>query len=171
LTPEPDVSARSLPDATGQPFAFRAAAEDRLLLVYFGYTSCPDVCPTTLSDIRAALNRLGARAGKVDLAMVTVDPDRDTPERLRAYVQSFVGSANALATTDADALKRAADAFGVRYQVTTAPSGQVEVSHSAFLYAVDARGRVVVQWPFGVHAPQLATDIGILLGRDKTRST
>ena len=88
-TPAPSVATTSLPDvASGEQFDF-VAPEDGLLLVYFGYTSCPDVCPTTLADVRTALGRLGEDADRVELVMATVDPDRDTPERLAHYVRWF----------------------------------------------------------------------------------
>ena len=161
-TPLPKVGALSLPNAERRPFAF-TAAPGHLLLVYFGYTSCPDVCPTTLSDVRATMNRLGGDADKVQVAMVTVDPERDTPEKLQAYVRSFVPTAQALSITDVDALKKVGDAFGAQFSVTKAADGNVEVSHSAFLYAVDDAGRIRVQWPFGVHAPELAGDLAWLL--------
>lgn len=162
-TPLPQVGALSLPNAERQPFAFKATAKDRLLLVYFGYTSCPDVCPTTLSDVRATMNRLGGDADKVQLAMVTVDPERDTPEKLQAYVRSFVPTAQALSITDTAALKQVGDAFGAQFSVTKTADDTVEVSHSAFLYAVDDQGRIRVQWPFGIHAPELASDLAWLL--------
>ncbi len=161
-TPLPQVGALSLPAADRQAFPFKAAS-GQLLLVYFGYTNCPDVCPTTMSDVRATLNRLGSKADRIRLAMVTIDPERDTADKLSAYVRSFVPTATALATGDAAALKAVGDAFGVSYSVTKAADGAVEVSHSAFLYAVDDRGNIRVQWPFGIHAPELAADLSWLL--------
>ena len=95
--PEPQVDAVALPDVAngGQPFDFRAAP-DALLVVYFGYTNCPDICPTTMSDLRVALGELGDQAERVDVAMVTVDPERDT-DVLADYVQGFVPDGHAIA--------------------------------------------------------------------------
>jgi protein SCO1/2 len=163
LSPPPDMSSLTLPDATGQPFALKAA-EGGLLLVYFGYTGCPDVCPTTLSDVRTALKRMGSDdAARVRLAMASVDPERDTPRVLSAYVDSFVPGSVALTTLDADALKVVGDAFGAIYRVSSSPTGAVDVEHSAFLYALDDRGTLRVQWPFGVKAKELADDLTALL--------
>jgi protein SCO1/2 len=163
ITPNPVVSTVSLPEATsGTPFRFAAPA-GHVLLVYFGYTSCPDICPTTLADVRDARAKLGADGAKVDLAMVTIDPDRDTAANLTAYVTTFVPTGQALRTTDAAALSAAAAAFGASYEVTTTPEGKVEVGHSAYLYGVDPSGRVRVVWPFGVTVKDLNADLRLLL--------
>jgi protein SCO1/2 len=161
--PAPDVGSISLPDAsTNGQFAAKAHA-DEVLVVYFGFTSCPDVCPTTLADLRFALQDMGDDADRVDVAMVTVDPGRDDGERLTAYVQSFVDDAHALRTDDPEQLQAAADAFGVSYEVTTTDEGDIEVAHSAFLYAVDSNGHIRLQWPFGTSADDLKNDLEYLL--------
>ena len=139
------------------------APEGELLLVYFGYTHCPDVCPTTLADVRSALGDLGDDADRVDLAMATIDPDRDTGDVLTPFVQSFVPDAHALRTTDDAQLQAAADLFGVTYDVTEGDDGEVEVTHSGFLYAVDDQGRLVVSWAFGTPAEDVAHDLELLL--------
>ncbi len=165
--PLPDVGALALPEATngGEPFGFRAP-DGGLLLVYFGYTSCPDVCPTTLSDVRTALADLGEeRSGDIELAMATVDPDRDVDQVLGGYVRSFVAGAHALRTTEDAELRRAAEGFGVEYDVTVTDGGEVEVVHTGSLYAVDDTGRLVVTWPFGTSVEDLTDDLDLLLDR------
>ncbi len=161
--PAPKVDAVALPDVSrdGEPFEFRAA-DGELLVVYFGYTNCPDICPTTMADLRRALAELGDAAGRVQVAMVTVDPARDT-DVLTEYVQDFVADAHAIATDDQAALRSVAEPFGVSYEVVTAPDGTVEVGHSSFLFAVDDTGTLVVTWPFGTTADDLAADIEQLL--------
>jgi protein SCO1/2 len=95
---------------------------------------------------------------------VTVDPERDTPEVARAYVGGFfAANAHALRDEDPDALRSTAEAFGVQYEVVKADDGTVEVGHSALLSLVDERGDVVVQWPFGVTADDLANDLRKIL--------
>lgn len=133
--------------------------------MYFGYTSCPDVCPTTLADTRTALERLGDGPGRVNLAMATIDPDRDTDDVLSSYVRSFIPDAHALRTTDEAALRAAADVFGVSYSVTENADGETDVSHTGSLYAVDDQGNLLVSWPFGVTIDDLARDLEILLDR------
>ena len=164
-TPAPEVGALSLPDVgdDGDEFAFRAA-DDHLLLVYFGFTNCPDFCPTTMSDVGLALARLEPElADRVQVAMVSVDPDRDLPV-LDRYVTSFVEGAHALGTDDLDRLAEVAAPFGAAYEISTV-EGETEVGHTTALYAVDDQGRLVLTWPFGVPIDDLAADIETLLDR------
>jgi protein SCO1 len=163
LTPPPAVGALSLPDASadGADFTFVSAA-DRYLVVYFGYTSCPDVCPTTLAEVKKAFKQIGDTAEQVDVAMITVDPERDDGDLLTRYVQSFIDDAHALRTEDTAELEAVAKAFGASYTVTTNDAGEIEVSHSGNLYVVDQNGDVVLQWPFGLKADAIATDLEIL---------
>ncbi len=165
-TPLPEVGALSLPDASdgGQAFALQAG-EDGLLLFYFGYTSCPDVCPTTMADVRSAIGKLGDDGERVSLAMATIDPERDRDDVLTGYVHAFVPGGHALRTEDGDALQEVADAFGVTYDVTTNPEGEIEVVHTGSLFGIDDQGRLQVTWPFGFSADDLARDMKILLDR------
>ena len=162
--PTPNVADVSLPDVSddGEPFVFQAP-QDGLLLVYFGYTACPDVCPTTLSDVRKALGEIGSDADRITLAMATVDPMRDVPEVITGYVQSFVPGSHALRTEDDEVLRSVADVFGVYYDVSTNDEGKVEVVHSGALYAVDSSGELKVTWPFGTEWSDLAADLEFLL--------
>lgn len=161
--PPPDVGAISLPDVTnGVDFPFRAEA-DGLLVVYWGYTSCPDVCPMTMADLRGAVAGLGADGDRIDVAMVTVDPVRDSPERLTAYVQAFFPEGIAVRTEGAGALRAAAEPFGVSYEVTGEDDGNIEVAHTGFLYAVDDNGLVRLTWPFGTDSDHIQADLRSLL--------
>jgi protein SCO1/2 len=162
--PVPDVSAVTLPDATqdGADFAF-VGPEDGLLLVFFGFTNCPDVCPTTLADVRSAMEELGSDADRLDVAMATIDPERDTADVLTDYVQTFVPDAHALVTTDDAVLRAATDAFGAEYIIETDADGEPDVTHTGFLYAVDSEGRMVITWPFGTSSADIAHDIDLLL--------
>jgi protein SCO1/2 len=159
-TPAPEVDATAIPSLTnpGDDAVFRAEPGG-LLAVYFGYTNCPDVCPTTMADWAVALRRLPVEVSdSVGTLMVTVDPERDN-DVLPAYVTSFVADAEAAGTTDPDVLAAAAEPFGVSYDVVTAADGDVEVSHSGFLYLVDDEGRLLVTWPFGLSSRDMAADV------------
>jgi protein SCO1/2 len=159
-TPAPAVDATTVPSLTnpGDDVEFRAEPGG-FLAVYFGYTNCPDVCPTTMADWAVALRRLPPElSDSVDTLMVTVDPDRDN-EVLAGYVTSFVADAEAAGTTDAEVLAAAAEPFGVSYDVVTTDDGDVEVSHSGFLYLVDDEGRLLVTWPFGLSSRDMAADV------------
>lgn len=162
--PGPAVDQVALPDLSrgGDDFHLRAEPGE-LLVVYFGFTNCPDVCPTTLADLRAALRRMDdADAARVSLAVVTVDPDRDIP-LLTDYAQTFVEDAHALATTDPALLRAAAEPFGVSYSVVEADDGTIEVAHTAQMFVVDDQGQLVLTWQFGIAADDLASDLGLLL--------
>ena len=162
IEPFPQVGSVTLPDLSngGADFTMRAP-EDGLLLVYFGYTNCPMECPTTLSDvgiIEASLDRERPGTGdRIDVAMVTVDPDRDLPVAAE-YVAGCVPDGHALGTDDPAALATAAGAFGVSYQVR-----DEQVAHSTQLYAVDDAGNVVMTWTFPTAQPDLFADIDALL--------
>lgn len=158
--PAPVVDATPVPSLTnpGSDVMFRAE-QGGFQAVYFGYTNCPDVCPTTMADWAITLRRLPEElAAQVSTVMVTVDPDRDN-DILPGYIESFVADAEAAGTTDADVLAAAAAPFGVSYEVITNDEGDVEVSHSGFLYLVDDQGRLVVTWPFGTSSTEMAADI------------
>ncbi len=169
IEPAPDMSAFSLPHAvTGEPVALRAP-DGEVRLVYFGFTLCPDVCPTSLAHVKAALRRIGEdKADKVSLVFATVDPTRDSGELLEQYVGSFVERSTPLRTEDDTELREVADAFGVQYSVTTNNEGIVEVAHTGTIYAVDDEGRLAVQWPFDAdpdEADVIAHDLEVLLDR------
>jgi protein SCO1/2 len=162
--PAPNVAEYSLPDlsADGADFAFRAEPGG-ILVVYFGYTNCPDFCPTTMSDLRLATRRLPEGfADRVTVAMATVDPARDLPV-LAEYVGSFFTDGHALGTDDPVPLAAVSGPMGVAYEVTTAPDGSIEVAHSTALYAIDDTGEVVLTWQFGTTIDDLAADLTYLL--------
>ena len=168
LDPAPDVTDATLPRADdGSAFSFVPEAGD-VQLVYFGYTACPDICPTTLSDLRNALKSIGkTAAGHVRVAMATIDPRRDSSVVLSGYLQSFFGDGVALRTDDDAQLQAAATAFGATYEAKYPNQGEPQVSHSTYLYAVDHTGHVVVAWPFGTTAADMAHDLELLLHREK----
>jgi len=143
------------------PFSF-VAADGELLIVYFGYTNCPDLCPTTLAAIRSAKKQIGDDAAKVDLAMVTVDPDRDTAEVLNGYLSSFTDRFHALVPASPEELKTAEDAFLVTSEVREMPDGTIEVDHAANAFVVDDQGEVLVEWPFGHGVDGMVNDLQVL---------
>jgi protein SCO1/2 len=162
--PAPQVDAATIPSLTtpGTDITFRARPGG-LQAVYFGYTNCPDACPTTMSDLAAALRQLPADdSARVDTVMVTIDPSRDLAT-LPDYVRSFNPAAQAGGTADDAALRKVTDSFGVSYAVTTNSKGQPEVAHTTYLYLVDDKGRLVLTWPFGTKAKDMASDLSVLL--------
>ncbi len=163
-TPPLEVAPVSLPDESGRAVAM-TAPDDQLLLVYFGYTSCPDICPTTMSDLSVAIDGLPTElADRVTVAMVTLDPERDTGEVLTGYLGHFFNESLALRTTDTDELTTATSAFGVQFEVEDhAPGESYQVAHTAVTFVVDDSGTVVVEWPFGFESEAMTADMEVLL--------
>lgn len=157
------------PDGTETPFAFKAP-KGKLLFVAFGYTNCPDVCPTTLYDIKKAKKQLGAEGDKVDVAFGTVDPERDTAKVLNEYLGSFVKGGHPLRTEDKDQFTKAEQAFGITSQVVKEPDGTVEVAHTARSFVVNDKGQVVVEWAFGMGSDAMAGDLHLLLAEQAASS-
>lgn len=175
--PAPEVGSVALPDtlADGAPTPFRAEAGG-LLLVYFGYTHCPDICPTTLVTLDRALERLPSEErARVEVAMVTVDPVRDTATVLASHVEHFLDDAatkRAMRTDDEMLLEEAKDAFGVTSYLEPYGPGpdEYEVAHSAQVFVVDDEGSVVLEWTFGTESEPIAEDIRTLLAREDAAS-
>lgn len=168
-TPTPSVAEVELPLVAGGGVLPAAAEPGALRVVYFGYTTCPDVCPTTMSDLKRALADLpAADRGRVEVVMVTIDPDRDVDEKLDAYVTTFIEGGRSSRITDPEELAAVAEAFGASYEVRTADDGEIEVSHSADLYVVDDAGDIILQWPFGTPSDGLRDDLETLLGERGT---
>jgi protein SCO1/2 len=169
LEPAPQVADLSLPDVTDDDAAFAfQAAPGGMLLVFFGYTSCPDICPTTLATIAAAMHRLGPDLGsKVTVAMITVDPTRDTPARLAQYVDGSVADGHGLRSDDDSRLREVATRFGADYVVDVDASGATQVSHTSTVFVVDDSATVALAWQFGVTAKDMENDLRLLLGTDR----
>ncbi|MDD2722136.1 MAG: SCO family protein [Gallionella sp.] len=150
----------SLKDFNGKPRTL-ADFRGKVVVLFFGYIHCPDVCPTTMADLRQTMEMLGKDAEKVQVLFVTVDPERDTPALLAKYVPAFDPSFLGL-YGDAAATAQAADAFKVVYQKQPTKSGY-NVDHSAGTYLIDTQGRVRLLAPYGQSADWLAQDIKLLL--------
>ncbi len=112
------------------------------LVVYFGYTSCPDVCPTTLMEIAGALEKLGPHAAIVQALFVTIDPQRDTPEILGDYVKSFDPRIVGLSGTPAQ-IAHAARSFNVFHERRDTDDGGYAYDHTTLIYLIDADGKFV----------------------------
>ena len=150
------------PGAPDVPFALRAEP-GHLLYVYFGYTNCPDICPTTLADLRHALKQLGPDGSRVQVAFVTVDTYRDTAEVLVPYLESFTAGAHALYPRTQEQLGRAEASLGATSSASRKADGTYEVSHTGLGTIVDDQGRMRVQWDFGVAPKDIVHDLRILL--------
>jgi protein SCO1 len=157
-----NATATEVIDGSDSDFTF-IAPDGAVLIVYFGYTNCPDLCPTTLAAVRTAKRNLGDLADLVKLAMVTVDPERDTRDVLPAYLSSFSDQYHALIPATDEELTTIKDVFQASSSVTKKPDGSIEVGHSATTYVVNDRGVVVVEWPYGLTADDMKNDLQLLL--------
>jgi len=160
-TPAPPFS--GLTDDAGNP-ADLAAQEGKVVVVYFGYTSCPDVCPLTLSRAARAIDALGDRGDDVQLYMVSVDPARDTLDRLGEYLRHFDDRFVGLGG-DVDTVADVAASYGVFFEVQPPDdTGFYEVDHTATLLGIDRDGNLKVIWDPDIEADPLQSDLEELLG-------
>lgn len=134
----------------------------KVVLIFFGYTHCPDVCPTTLAGYAQTLRLLGKDADRVQVLFITIDPERDTRELLAKFVPAFDPRFLGL-YGDAQATAEAARNFGVTYQKHQTKSGDYTMDHSTFGYLVDTHGRVRLMAGDMEPADWLAQDIRLLL--------
>jgi protein SCO1 len=136
----------------------------KAVVIFFGYTHCPDVCPTTMSDMAQALSLLGKDAAKVQVLFVTVDPERDTRELLASYVPAFNPDFLGLYGDEA-ATAKVAKEFKIFYQKHKSSNGQgYEVDHTAGTYVFDPSGKIRLFVSYGQGAESIAHDLRILLG-------
>ncbi len=112
------------------------------VLIYFGYTSCPDVCPTTLTELGGALRQLGPKANRVQALFITVDPVKDTRDVMVRYLKAFDPRIAGL-RGDPDDIETAAKSFHVYYRARSLGGGEYAIDHSSFIYVIDPRGRFV----------------------------
>lgn len=117
-------------------------------LIFFGFTYCPEVCPTTLHEITAWLGALGPEADKLNVAFVSVDPERDTPEQMQAYLSTFDPRIRGLTGTPA-AVAEVARAYRVYYRKVPVEGGSYTVDHSSMVYMMDADGAFIAPIAYG----------------------
>ncbi len=162
-----DVSSRyaqadfRLNDASGKSVSL-ADFRGKVVALFFGYTHCPQVCPTTLADLAQTMRLLGKDADKVQVLFVTLDPERDTRELLAQYPSAFYPTFKGLSGDNA-ATAQAAQAFGVVYRKQPDKKGGYEIDHSAGTFLIAPSGKPVLLSPYGQRAELLAHDIRLLL--------
>jgi protein SCO1/2 len=157
----------TLTDQNGARFELQSQ-RGKYLLVFFGYTMCPDVCPTTLSKLSAVMRRLGDDKSRVRTLYITVDPERDTPEALKADLSLFALDAVGLTGTRAE-VDSVVRMYGASYEIVPTPesAAKYSVSHSTTLYLLDADGKVAKTFPYEATVDEIAAGIQSLLAADK----
>lgn len=153
----------ALTDHNGQPRTIKDFA-GKVVVLFFGYTQCPDVCPTTLGELAEVKKLLGKDGARLQGLLVSIDPARDTPEVLKAYMENFDASFLALSTTP-DKLPELAKEFKVYYRKSEGSTPtSYSMDHSAGAYVFDTQGKVRLYTRYGAGAAPLAADIRLLLG-------
>ncbi|HWI81457.1 SCO family protein [Ramlibacter sp.] len=152
-----------LVDFDGRPRSLKDF-RGRAVVLFFGYTQCPDVCPTTLSEVAEAKRLLGPDGAKVQAVFITLDPERDTPEVLKAYMANFDPAFLALRPAPAQ-LPELAKEFKIYYKkVDGKTPTSYTMDHSAASYVYDPRGRLRLYTRYGTGPEALASDLKLLLG-------
>ena len=150
---DPDGKARTLADFKG-----------KVVVMFFGYTQCPDVCPTTLTEMQQVMTMLGSQSDKVQVLFVTVDPQRDTAEILKQYVPAFDPRFLGLRPTDDAALEKVARDFKIYYKKVPGTSpGSYTIDHTAGSYAFDPDGHLRLYIKHAQGPETLAHDLKELL--------
>ena len=175
--PEPEFHSRPVPqdNASGPDFGRDFQLSDasgqmrrledfrgQVVLLFFGYTHCPDYCPTTLSNLAQMMRELGTEQARVQVIFISLDPERDTPERLASYVRQFHPAFLAL-TGNAAAIRTVAREFQILYLRQPAGDGQYRIDHSSYTYLYDPQGRLRLYAQQGEPADHLAADVKRLL--------
>jgi len=164
--PYPVASDFSLTRANGETFRL-SDQHGKVTLLFFGYTSCPDVCPTTMAELKQVLDRLSPNNLKqVQVVFVTVDPKRDTPERVQEYVDNFNTAFIGLSGSEEE-LAKVWNAYGIyRLEVPGASAAGYSVDHTARITMIDKNGNMRVSYGFDTAVDDLVHDVQLLIKKD-----
>jgi protein SCO1/2 len=151
-----------LPMANGSEFRL-SAQQGRVVLLFFGFTNCPDVCPTTLANLKQVTSQLGADAARVQVVFIAVDPARDTSDLMQAYADRFDPSFLGLSGSMVE-LGKVWNEYGVYRELGAKDAnGNYEVTHSARVTVIDPRGNLRLSFNVGVRWQDILHDVKILL--------
>ncbi len=162
VTPKPDIV---LTTTDGMPFDFPRATAGYVTLLFFGYTHCPDICPVHMANLAAVLHKLpSAVAGQVKVIMVTVDPERDTPERLRAWLDNFDRDFIGLTGSSED-IAAMQQAVRLPPAVKEGEGDMYLVGHAAYVLAFTTDSEPPIAYPSGIRQADWAHDLPMLVER------
>lgn len=152
----------TLTDHDRQPFRL-SEQRGKVVVLFFGYTHCPDVCPATLASFQQITQELDAQAGGVTFVFVSVDPERDTPDALRAHVGYFKADIHGLTGTRAE-LEPVYQNYSVTAQkVETGTASEYVINHTARTYVIDKDGNLRLTYPFGFENKKIVEDLRHLI--------
>jgi len=162
IEPSPNAIDFSLQSVDGTNYHL-ADRQGQVVLIFFGYANCPDVCPTTLAEFKSIHQELNEDAEKVDFLFITIDPERDLPEDIDRYVAAFNSDFIGLSGT-LDQLKPIWDGYWVfrEKQDTKSEAGYL-MAHTSRVYAIDKAGKLRLTFPFGISAESMQSDVERLL--------
>jgi protein SCO1/2 len=162
LDPPKEAPDFTLTDFDGKPFRL-SEQRGKIVILFFGFTNCPDMCPAALSDMAAARRKLGADAEKVQGVFVSLDPDRDTPERLKRFVTAFDPTFIGLRGSEAE-LSPVMQDYGVTSIRRELPDSALKytIDHSTFIYVIDATGRWRLLFTHGMPVDDIVSDLRYL---------
>jgi protein SCO1/2 len=160
--PYPRAPQIELIKSNGETFRL-SDQKGKIVLLFFGYTSCPDVCPTTLAELKQVMDGMGNKAKSVQVVFVSVDPERDTPEKIQQYVEhfskGFIGLSGSM-----DELQSIWSDYGVfREKVGSDSALGYIVNHTARTYLIDANGNLRLSYGFQTPVKDIVSDLKILL--------
>lgn len=160
----PDMAADfTLTDQNGQSFRL-ADQRDKVVVVFFGYTNCPDICPATMSDMQVVMNRLGDQRNQLKVVFITVDPERDTSERLQRFIGMFDQDIVGL-TGDAATLSAVYKAYGAGATRRDLPDSALgyAMDHTATSTVIDKQGQRRLLFGFGTPVDDMFSDLSALI--------
>lgn len=161
---EPPIEAADfvLIDQNGEPYRL-TEQRGKLIMIFFGYTHCPDICPSTLSEFQKIHKGLKGSASEVDFVFITVDPERDTPDQLASYLEFFDPSFIGL-WGESDKMQKVWSDYGV-YQLKqdAGSAAGYLVDHSTRIYVIDQKGQLVLTYPFGFDTEKIIDDLAYLV--------
>ena len=163
LSPEKSITSFKLIDQNGDAVQFPAAA-GKYQLAFFGYTSCPDICPTTLHKIKNVMKSLDNRTD-IEFYFISIDTERDEPKYLREYLSYFHPDLKGL-TGNVHNIKKVEKEFGIltrKFQGKSALAYKLE--HSVFMYLINTEGKLMLMYPGSTTTSQLISDLNILLAK------
>lgn len=159
--PFPPASEIELTRSTGETFRL-SEQRGKIVLLFFGYTSCPDVCPTTLAEMKLVMDSLGTLGENVQVVFVSVDPDRDTPEKIQTYVNHFHPTFLGLSGSRAE-LEPIWQSYSiVREEVQSDSAFGIIINHTARLFLVDQQGALRLSYAYQTPVEDIVHDIELL---------
>lgn len=153
----------ALMDHNGQRFEL-SSLRGKVVLIFFGYTFCPDACPTTMSKLASVYRQLGTDARRVKTLYISVDPQRDTPAVLKADLSNFEVDALGLTGTKEE-IDKAVALYGAAYEIVPTPDSAAKytVAHTTSLYALDTTGRTRIEFPYEATVQQIVAGVKAIL--------